>query len=225
MTTGFVYIVGVGPGAPDLLTLRAVKILERAEVIVYGNLVPDEIVRKYCKSAKEIIKVTKKHRRDAIRIVVEKALEGKVVAHLKNGDPAIFSSLNEEIEELRKHNIPFEIIPGVSSISAAILELNLSLTDYTCGVRGFSVVNGHDEDPQNIAELARILGMVVVLMPSKEKVEQALNYLGNDYCVISIKRATLQDRKVYFNTVPDEKGGPTIVYIVKRELCDKLCLG
>ncbi len=224
MNSGFVYIVGVGPGAPDLITLRAVKVLEKAEVIVYGNLVPDELVKMYCKNAREIIKITKKHRKDAIRIVIEKALEGKVVAHLKNGDPAIFSSLMEEIEELRKHNIPFEIIPGVSSVSAALLEVNLSLTSYNLGIRGFSVVNGHDEDPRNVAELARILGMVVVLMPSREKVESALRHLGEDYCVISIKRATLPGREIRVNELPSESDGPTIMYITRRELCEQLCI-
>ncbi len=218
------YIVGVGPGAPDLVTLRAVRALERAEVVVYGNLVPDEIIEKFCKNAREVIKVTKRHRRESIRIVVEKALEGKIVAHLKNGDPAIFSSLREEIEELRRCGIPFEIIPGVSSVSASILELGLSLTDYASGVRGFSVVDGHDEDPRVMSELLRMLGMIVVLMPSIEKVREMLRYIDGEYCVIAVKRATLEGRTVYINDLPDESSGPTIVYVTTdKTYCERAC--
>ncbi len=210
---GQVYVIGIGPGAPDLLTLRAVDRLSRAEVVVYGNLVPDIIVEKYAKNAIEKIKVVKKHRKEALRIVIEKALQGYTVAHLKNGDPTIFAHFREEIEELKRHGIKYEIIPGVSSITAAAAEAEIALTDFSRGIRGFSVVDGHDEDVSTMLDLLNKLGMVVVLMPSLEKI-RTIKKLRPDIEVKIVRNATLNTE--ILNDVPEKYDGPCIVYIYRR---------
>ncbi len=212
---GKVFIIGVGPGSPDLLTLRAIEKLKHAQVVVYGNLVPDEIVEKYAVNAIEKIKVTKRHRKEAIKIVIEKALEGKIVAHLKNGDPMIYSNIREEIELLTKHGIPFEIIPGVSSITAAAVEAKLALTDYGRGIRGFAVVDGHDEDVARMARLVQELGMLVVLMPSFDKVKELLSMLGDEYEAVVVQNASLNNCKV-MKLVPDSYDAPSIVFIYRK---------
>ncbi|NPA71054.1 MAG: uroporphyrin-III C-methyltransferase [Crenarchaeota archaeon] len=210
---GQVYIIGVGPGAPDLLTLRAIDRLSRAEVVVYGNLVPDIIVEKYAKNAIEKIKVVKKHRKDALKIVIEKALQGYTVAHLKNGDPTIFAHFREEIEELKKHGIKYEIIPGVSSITAAAAEAEIALTDFSRGIRGFAVVDGHDEDVETMIELVDKLGMVIVLMPSLEKI-RIIKMLRPDIELKVIRNATLNTEVL--DEVPEKYDGPCIIYLYKR---------
>jgi len=206
-------VIGVGPGAPDLLTLRAVDRLSRADVVVYGNLVPDIIVERYARNAIEKIKVIKRHRKDAIRIVIDRALRGYKVAHLKNGDPTIFSHFREEIEELKKHGIKYEIIPGVSSITAGAAEAEIALTDFSRGVRGFSVVDGHDEDLNAILDLVDRLGMVVILMPSLEKI-RAIKRIRPDLEIKVVRNATLKTEVL--TEVPDKYEGPCIVYLYRR---------
>ncbi len=212
---GKVYIIGVGPGSPDLLTLRAVERLREAEVVVYGNLVPEEIVNRFAVNAREKIRVTKRHRKDALKIVIEKALEGFIVAHLKNGDPTIYSNLRDEIEELEKLGIPYEIVPGVSSITAACVEAKIPLTDFLRGLRGFAVVDGHDEDVDRMVRLARELGMLVILMPSFEKVRKVLDILGQEFDVRVVQNASLPTARVLHH-VPDVYDAPSIVLIFRR---------
>ncbi len=209
------YIIGIGPGSPDLLTLRAVEKLREADIVVYGNLVPDEIVEKFAVNAREKIKVTKRHRKDALRIVVEKALEGYTVAHLKNGDPTIYSNLRDEIEELERLGIPYEIVPGVSSITAACVEAKVPLTDFVRGVRGFAVVDGHDEDVDRMVRLARELGMLVVLMPSFDKVRKVLAMLGDEFDVRVVQNASLPNARVLHH-VPEVYDAPSVVLIFRR---------
>ncbi len=210
--TGFVYIIGVGPGAPDLLTLRAIDRLSKAQVVVYGNLVPDIIVEKYAKNAIEKIKIVKRHRKEAIKIVIDRALKGYVVAHLKNGDPTIYSHLREELEELKRHNIPYEVIPGVSSITAGAIEAEISLTDYP-NIRGFSVVNGHDEDIETMVRLVRELGMLVILMPSFEKARTLIQKLGDEYAIKIVKNISINTE--ILDKIPEEYDKPCIIYVYR----------
>jgi len=213
---GFVYIIGVGPGDPELLTLKAIDRISKAEVIVYGKLVPDEIVYKYAKNAKEIIKIEKKHRKDAIKVVIEKALEGKIVAHLKNGDPTIFSNLRDEIEELEKYGISYEVIPGVSSITAGAISGNFSLTDFNKGIRGFSVINGHGEEVSVIEKLVNELGLVIMLMPNFEKIKQ----LVTKFNIIIVSNAS-KNNEIIINPGSENEiiklPDPCIVYIFRKD--------
>lgn len=211
MKRGFVYIIGVGPGDPELLTIKAVKALEKAEVVVYGKLIPEEIL-KYATSAKEFIRIEKRHRREASKVVLEKALEGKIVAHLKNGDPSIYGGLMEEMEVLRRYNIPFEVIPGVSSITTAIIRAGRSLTDYSSGYRGFAVVNGHDEKLELIEELTDKLGLTVLLMPDLNKVEK----LEKKYNVLIVINASRPNEKILTRLEDTNIQDPTIIYIFKK---------
>ncbi len=210
---GFVYIIGVGPGAPDLLTLRAIDRLSKAQVVVYGNLVPEIIVEKYAEKAIEKIKIIKKHRKEAIKVVIDRALRGYVVAHLKNGDPTVYAHLREEIEELERNGIPYEVIPGVTSITAGAIEAKISLTDYP-HIRGFAVVNGHDEDVEVMKSLVQRLGMIVILMPSLEKAKKLIQELGSGYKVKTVRSISLDSEVI--NDIPERYDKPCIVYIYKN---------
>jgi uroporphyrinogen III methyltransferase / synthase len=145
-----VYLIGAGPGDPGLLTVKARDILEKADVVVYDYLA-NKVFLQYCRKDAQIIYVGKKggdHTlpQDKInQLLVEKALQGKIVARLKGGDPYIFGRGAEEAQELLEAGADFEVIPGVTSAVAAPAYAGIPLTHrkYASSV---SFITGH-EDP------------------------------------------------------------------------------
>ncbi len=131
---GTVYLCGAGPGAPDLLTLRAHCLLQTADVILPDDLVSDEILDLASPSA-EIVLVGKRCGQPRITqagihdLMFKHARQDQSVLRLKSGDPLIFGRANEEIEFLRAAKIPFEIVPGITAAFAAAAELQTPLTD------------------------------------------------------------------------------------------------
>ncbi len=170
-TAGKVLLVGAGPGNPDMLTTAARRALHAADVIVYDRLVSDGVLELGRREA-EYIYVGKTPGEPSIgqpainEILVEKALEGLSVVRLKSGDPLIFGRADEEIDALSAHNIPVEIIPGITSAAAAAAAINSSLT--TRGTnRAISFLTGHDAKgfaEQDWASLARPNGRAAVYM-------------------------------------------------------------
>ncbi len=148
--TGKVFLVGAGPGDPGLITLKGVRLLQQAEVVIYDFLASPELLRHVSKEA-EIIYVGKKGgdhtlpQNEINQLIINKALLGKRVVRLKGGDPFIFGRGGEEAEELAKAGIPFEIVPGVTSAIAVPAYAGIPLTHrrYNTGVAFFT---GH-EDP------------------------------------------------------------------------------
>lgn len=127
-----VYFVGAGPGAADLLTLRAVKILSRADVVLHDALV-DEAVLALARQARLIPVGKRAHSPSTAQRFINKTLiecgrKASCVVRLKGGDPAIFGRLDEEMQALRTAGIPFEVVPGITAASAAAAELQASLT-------------------------------------------------------------------------------------------------
>jgi uroporphyrin-III C-methyltransferase len=130
---GKVFLVGAGPGDPDLLTLKAVKLLQTAEAVLHDDLVAPEIVNLIPKSAL-IYNVGKRCGTKRIlqgeinSLMVGLAVSGLRVVRLKGGDPLVFGRAGEEIEALRQNNISFEIVPGVTSALGAAAAAQLPLT-------------------------------------------------------------------------------------------------
>jgi len=130
---GKVYLVGAGPGDPDLLTLKALRLLRAAEVVLHDDLVAPEIL-KLIPSTAQIHNVGKRCGKKKILqaeindLMVALAASGLRVVRLKGGDPLIFGRAGEEIETLRRHNIPFEIVPGVTSAMGAAAAAQIPLT-------------------------------------------------------------------------------------------------
>jgi len=129
---GTVYLVGAGPGAPDLLTLRAARLLERADIVFYDALVPQEILVLASKAEK--IEVGKRSGRHSTaqhfinKRLADAARKHRVVVRLKGGDPMLFGRAHEELSYLREHQIRFEIVPGITAALAASAELGVALT-------------------------------------------------------------------------------------------------
>lgn len=173
MSKGIVYLVGAGPGNPRLLTLEALKILKKAEVVVYDNLVTGEILKLSPDTAEKIFvgKQSGSHpvpQDDINAILVAKGLKGKKVVRLKGGDPLLFGRGGEEAEELKKHGVKFIIIPGITSALAVPAYAGIPVTHrkYSSSV---AIVTGH-ENPTKVekkvqwAKLAVAVDTIVVLM-------------------------------------------------------------
>jgi uroporphyrinogen III methyltransferase/synthase len=171
--TGIVYLVGAGPGDPGLLTTRGAELLAKADVVIYDALVNADLLRLAPATAERIF-AGKRAAQHAIpqdklnALLVEKAKEGKCVVRLKGGDPYIFGRGGEEAQELAAAKVAFEVVPGVSSISAVPNYAGIPLT-HRDHCSSFTVLTGH-EDPTkdasalDLEQLARSPGTKVILM-------------------------------------------------------------
>ena len=187
MKVGKVYIIGAGPGDPGLITIRGMECLKRADVIVYDYLVGRDILDHARKDAR-LIYVGKKGGNHSVsqdnlnRILVEEASEGNIVVRLKGGDPFIFGRGGEEALVLSEANIPFEIIPGVTSAIAVPAYGGIPLThrNYTSTV---AFVTGHEDptkDESNIDwKSISAIGTVVFLMGVKNLGHIVKNLIGS----------------------------------------------
>ncbi|MBT4226648.1 MAG: uroporphyrinogen-III C-methyltransferase [Verrucomicrobia bacterium] len=171
--TGKVYLVGAGPGDAGLLTLRGAELLRRADVVVYDSLVNRELLA-LAPEAAEIIFGGKRPRDRAIpqeelnQLLAEKAKAGKTVVRLKGGDPYIFGRGGEEAARLHRDGVPFEVVPGISSIIAAPSYAGIPLT-HREHCSSFTVITGHedpdkDESALDWERVAREPGTKVLLM-------------------------------------------------------------
>lgn len=122
-----VYFVGCGPGDPELVTVKAKKLMQKADVVVYsGSLIPPQIV-KMCRKAK-LHDAAKMVREEIFEVLRDNALAGKLVIRLHDGDPSIYGAIREQTDNLRKEGIGYEVVPGITSFLASAAAIGCELT-------------------------------------------------------------------------------------------------
>lgn len=173
MSRGFVSLVGAGPGDPELITVKGLRRLTAADVVVYDALIAPELLR-VCRAGAELVDVGKRGGRpsptqEAInRLLTERARAGLQVVRLKGGDPFVFGRGAEEAEALREAGVSWEVVPGISSAVAVPAYAGIPLT-HRAHATSLAVVTGH-EDPSrresriNWSALARGIDTLVFLM-------------------------------------------------------------
>ena len=214
MPTGKVYLVGAGPGDPGLLTLKGKRCLEQADVIIYDYLV-DVRLLDYVRPEASLLYAGKRGGGRAVpqqtihALMREHAANGKVVTRLEGGDPLLFGRGGEEAEELVAANIPFEIVPGVSSATAVPAYAGIPLThrDHASAV---AIVSGHKEVWEtaphlNWATLAGVGGTLVFLMGTRQlqnNMQRLMEFgLPAETPIALIRWGTKADQEVLTGTV------------------------
>ena len=215
MSNGCVYLVGAGPGDPDLLTVRAARILEQADVVVYDRLASKEILA-LAPAAATRVYVGKSPGRHVVpqeqinHMLVDLSRAGGIVIRLKGGDPFIFGRGGEEALHLLEHGIPFEVVPGITAASGCLAAAGIPLTHrgLASGVR---FVTGHcrneselDLDWQGLADsrTTLVLYMGLANLPT---ICRNLLAAGMDPATPSaaISNGTLPAQKVCRSTLQD----------------------
>ncbi|AMC34976.1 siroheme synthase CysG [Janthinobacterium sp. B9-8] len=211
---GAVYLVGCGPGNPDLLTFRALRLMQQADVVLYDNLVSAPILDMVRRDAERVY-VGKKSNNHAVpqeeinQLLVRYAQAGKKVLRLKGGDPFIFGRGGEEIEELADAGIAFEVVPGITSAAGASCYAGIPLThrDYAQSV---TFVTGHRRDGEVELDWPRLVSpteTVVVYMgvAQVEKICAQLIKHGRNPATPAgmVEKATLSKQRVVVGTLSD----------------------
>ena len=123
-----VYFVGAGPGDPELLTIKAQKLLQQADVVLFADsLIPPSILQ-WARPRAEILRSADKSLEEILACLIERVRAGRSVVRLQSGDPSLYSAIYEQMQALAAAQIPFEVIPGISAFQAAAAKLKLELT-------------------------------------------------------------------------------------------------
>lgn len=234
--SGKVFICGAGPGDPKLISIKAMETLNKCDVVLYDRLVCNELINQIPETAEKIyvgrsIGDPTTHQDNTNDLMVEQAKMGKIVLRLKGGDPFIFGRGGEEAEYLVKHNIEFEIIPGITSAigSAAYAGIPLTHRKFASSI---AIVTGHEDPEKNEIsikwdKLAQAVNTIVVLMGIERLDSIAYNLikagLSKDTEIAIIENGTTMEQRVIkgnlYNIVERVKGAkvkpPAIIIIGK----------
>jgi len=231
-TTGKVYLVGAGPGDPELLTLKAIRCISEADVILYDYLVDERSLQYARKDARLVLlgrhdSGLKVKQADINRQMAEAAASGQIVVRLKGGDPHLFGRLNEEMHALVDAEIPFEVVPGITSASAAAQAAGISLTDrrHASAVAFITGHLSHEHDPSlpvlDFGHFASFPGTLVFYMGVRTVTLWSEALLSNgkppQTPMVIVSHASLPDQKIVRTTLGEAA-------TVKREALQSPCI-
>ena len=210
--TGKVYLIGAGPGDPELLTLKAHRLLTQADVVLYDRLVGKEIIalipdtaeKMYVGKAKSLHSLPQE---EINTLLASKAKEGNMVVRLKGGDPFIFGRGGEELEELIEEGVPFEVVPGVTAAAGCAAYAGIPLThrDYAQSVR---FLTGHLKDGttdlpwDELVHPAQTLVIYMGLTGLKEISESLIKFgMKPSMPVAIVEKGTTKEQRVFTSTI------------------------
>jgi uroporphyrin-III C-methyltransferase len=206
---GKVYLIGAGPGDPDLLTLKALRALKEADVILYDRLV-EEATLSYSKPGAESIYVGKRHgeqertQAQIFDLMLTHARAGRIVARLKGGDPCVFGRGAEEWKLALESGVACEIIPGVSSAIAVPELAGIPLT-YRKLSQSFAVVTGHESEDGQAWQRHAHIDTLVILMGVKNRTDIAVALIkwgrASEEPVAFIERGTTEHERIVVSTL------------------------
>ncbi len=219
---GKVYLVGAGPGDPELLTVRALRLLKTAEAVLYDDLVAPEIVNLISPTA-QLHNVGKRCGKKKIQqeevnfLMIALADSGLRVVRLKSGDPLIFGRAGEEMESLRRAGIPFEVVPGVTSALGAAAAANIPLTHRRAS-SAVVFLTAHQAGGNEAADWSKLAGSgstLVIYMPGQNYAEiaaklQAAGLSSRTPCAL-ISRATTPLQRTLPTTVGELRHAPRLI--------------
>lgn len=211
-------LAGAGPGDPDLVTIKTVRWLEQADVVLTDRLVSKVILQRFVRPQAEIIHVGKQCRRGVStpqqtinELLVQYASQGKLVVRLKGGDVSFFSNVLDELETLVQHQIPYEIVPGVTAASGAAAYAGIPLTarDHATGVRFLTLYQSSVIPEAQWKELATSDDTLVFYMSSETLLLLVNGLLGNgadaELPIAVIEQATTTYQQVFTSTLSQAK--------------------
>lgn len=207
--SGEVIFIGAGPGDPELLTLKAYKIIRKAEVIIYaGSLVNPDIL-KFAPSEAKIYNSAHLDLDEILNIMEEEVAQDHLVARLHTGDPSIYGAIGEQISFLKKKKIPYKIIPGVSSLfaSSAALETELTLPEISQTVI-ITRPEGRTPKPakESLSSLAQHQTTMCIFLgvqQIRKVVEDLLSYYPEHTPVAVVQKASWKEEKILRGRLED----------------------
>jgi precorrin-4/cobalt-precorrin-4 C11-methyltransferase len=209
--TRTVYFVGSGPGDPELITLRAKKLVEEADIIIYSGSLLNPTILQYARKSAQLYDAAIIDREKIYHILRDSAREGKIAIRFHDGDPALFSTIREQIDKLESDGIKCKVVPGVTAILGASADLNLELT--LPGVTQTLIITRAElrtpvPQRESIAELAKH-GATMAFYLSVHLIRDVVNELlkGGVYSektpAAVVYRATWEDEKIIKGTLGD----------------------
>lgn len=220
MNASKVVLIGAGPGDPELLTLKAVRYLQLADVVLIDRLVSEAILYQWVNPKAQIIFVGKEGRNAASfkqksinDLLIEHAVNGQLVVRLKGGDVAFFSNVLDEIQTLSDYDIPFEIVPGITAASGASASAMIPLTarGYATGVRFMTQYKMGNLSTRYWKSLTDSQDTLVFYMSgsnlSKIAHELKLSGMNEDHKIAVIEQATTPNQRVFVYSLDDAING------------------
>ncbi len=202
------YIVGAGPGDPDLITVKGLKLLKEADVVLYADSLVSEALITNAKQTAEIVKTAELHLEEIVEIMINRISQGKKVVRIHTGDPAMYGAIMEQIGLLKLAGIGVEIIPGVSSVFAAAAAAGAELTipDLTQTVI-LTRAEGRTPVPEfeklrNLAQHHCTIALFLSATLTKKVMNEFLTAgWSKDTPVVVVYKATWPDEKIIRTTV------------------------
>ncbi len=210
--TAIIHFVGGGPGDPELITVKGMRLLKEADLVVYTGSLLDERVIEYCRRDAEVLNSASMDLDEITGVMARASKEGKKVVRLHTGDPSLYSALREQADLLEKEGIPYRVVPGVSSAfaSAATLKRELTMPGVTQTVI-FTRIEGRTPVPDSeaLSSLAAHRATICVFLSAsmiEKVVEGLLKGYPADTPAACVYKASWEDEKTVKGTLSDIAG-------------------